>query len=405
MKPRQRIVELFSTFIQFADDLFERWVIDSLLQRSIQRTQQSVELGTAESAEHFWVLYWYRLWQTNPESLAMGHLSAYLQEACYWVAKRVTLQLTSMQYQLSDCFQIAITSLPIVLKGYNPKQGASIKTYASIVFSNKLRDTLRQQREAESRTNWGLLRKLSQKQLVESLEAGGLSEVAIASYCLAWTCFKTCCAPSEMPATRQLSEPDGATWVAIAQLYNTQRLRQTPPRLPEAQPETLECWLKKCAQQSRAYLYPAITSLNLNKSESGSGELIDDLPDRAGASGLNDLMIQEELQEQQTRQTQINAALKVALEELVPQLQTLLELYYTQGLTQQQIAAQLAIKQYTVSRRLSSAKEKLLLALAKWSQEMLHISLTSTAVKDMGVVLEEWLQEKLASGSSKEGSG
>jgi DNA-binding transcriptional regulator LsrR (DeoR family) len=69
-----------------------------------------------------------------------------------------------------------------------------------------------------------------------------------------------------------------------------------------------------------------------------------------------------------------------------------LELYYAQALTQQQIAQQLEIKQYTVSRRLGNAKEKLLLTLAKWSQETLHISLTSTVVNDMYVVLEEWLQ-------------
>jgi RNA polymerase sigma factor (sigma-70 family) len=405
MKPRQRIIELFSTFIQFTDDLFDHWVTDSLLRRSIQRTlEQVAEVSTADSSEQFWVLYWYRLWEANPECLAAGHLSAYLQEACYWVAQRVAIQLASMQYKLSDCFQIAIARLPVVLRGYNPNQGASLKTYASLVFSNTLRDTLRQRREADSRTDWGLLRKLSQKQLVESLEAAGFSAVTIASYRLAWTCFKTFCASSETPGTRQLSKPDRTTWVAIVQLYNTQRLRQLPPTVLEANPEQLERWLQDCAKQSRAYLYPAITSLNVNKSELGIGELLDDLPDRASASGLIDLMLQEELQERQTQQTQINAALTVALEKLDPQVQALLELYYSQKLTQQQIASQLAIKQYTVSRRLSSAKETLLLALAKWSQEMLHISLTSTALRDMSLVLEEWLQEKLSSGSSKDSS-
>lgn len=405
MKPRQRIIELFSTFIQFTDDLFDYWVTDSRLRRSIQCTlEQVAELSNADSSEQFWVLYWYRLWKINPECLAAGHLSAYLQESCYWVAQRVAIQLTSMRYKLSDCFQIAITSLPVVLRGYNPNQGSSLKAYASIVLGNTLRDTLRQRREAGSRTDWGLLRKLSKKQLVESLEAAGFSAVTIASYLLAWTCFKTFCVPSETPATRQLSKPDHATWVAIAQLYNSQRLRQLPPTVPEVHPKQLERWLQDCAKQSRAYLYPAITSLNVKKSELGSGELLDDLPDHAGASPLTDLMIQEELQERQTQQTQINAALTVALEKLDPQVQTLLELYYSQRLTQQQIASQLTIKQYTVSRRLNSAKETLLLALAKWSQEMLLISLTSTALRDMSLVLEEWLQEKLSSDYSKDGS-
>ena len=405
MKPRQRIVELFSTFVQLADDLFERWVTDFLLQRSIQQALNQIpEVNQAQSSEHFWVLYWYRFWQTNPESLAIGHLSAYLQEACYWVAQRVALQLTSTQYKLSDCFQIAIATLPFVLKGYNPNSGASLKTYANLVFSNKLRDALRQQGEANSRTDWGLLRKISQKQLVESLQAAGFSEKAIANYRLAWTCFKTFCAPSETPASRQLSAPDRATWATITQLYNTQRLRQVPPIEPQATPENLERWLKDCAKQVRAYLYPAITSLNVNKSESGAGELLDDLPDDTGTSGITELIVREEIQERQTQQTQINAGLKAALDNLDPQVQELLHLYYAQKLTQQQIAAQLEIKQYTVSRRLSGAKEKLLLALAKWSQETLHISLTSPALRDMSLLLEEWLQERLASESSKDGS-
>lgn len=403
MKPRQQIIELFSTFIQLADDLFDRWIKDSRLQRSMQRSLQQVgELGNADSAEDFWVLYWYRLWKSNPESLANSHLSAYLQEASYWVAQRVTIQLTSMQYKFSDCFQIAIASLPIVLKGYNPSQGASLKTYASLVFNNTLRDTLRQQKEAGSRTDWGLLRKISQKQLVESLQAAGFSEKAIANYRLAWICFKTYCAPSETPGTRQLSKPDSSTWIAIAQLYNNQRLRQIPPIESPATPENLERWLKDCAKQIRSYLYPAITSLNVSKSESNSGEILDDLPANNDASPLTNLIIQEEVKERQTRKTEINNVLTVALEKLDPQIQTLLHLYYAQQLTQQQIAAQLEIKQYTVSRRLSSAKETLLLTLAKWSQETLHISLTSPAVRDMGAVLEEWLQKKLSSDTSKE---
>lgn len=403
MKPRQHTIELFSTFIQLANDLFDRWITDSLLQRSMQRSLKQVgEPVDAESSEHFWVLYWYRLWKTNPDSLANGHLSAYLQEPCYWVAQRVTLQLTSMQYKFSDCFQIAIANLPIVLKGYNPSQGASLKTYASLVFNNTLRDTLRQQREAGSRTDWGLLRKISQKQLAESLQASGFSEKAIASYRLAWMCFKTFCAPSETPGTRQLSKPDPSTLAAIAQLYNNQRLRQVPPIESQATPENLERWLKDCAKQIRGYLYPAITSLNINKSESGSGEILDELPDRTDASPMTNLIIQEEVQERQTRQTEINAVLTVALEKLDPQVRALLHLYYAEKLTQQQITAQLEIKQYTVSRRLSSTKETLLLTLAKWSQETLHISLTSPAVRDMAVVLEEWLQKKLSADPLKE---
>jgi len=47
-------------------------------------------------------------------------------------------------------------------------------------------------------------------------------------------------------------------------------------------------------------------------------------------------------------------------------------LYYKEGLTQQQIALQLQMKQYT-ARRLTKSRETLQ-ALAQWSQQTLHIS-------------------------------
>jgi hypothetical protein len=50
------------------------------------------------------------------------------------------------------------------------------------------------------------------------------------------------------------------------------------------------------------------------------------------------------------------------------------------------------MKQYTISRRLTKARETLLLALAQWSRDTLHITLTSDVLKDTSTVLEEWLQ-------------
>jgi RNA polymerase sigma factor (sigma-70 family) len=243
---------------------------------------------------------------------------------------------------------------------------------------------------------------VSQKQLVESLQAAGFSADKIASYCLVWLGFKAVCVPTQTPTTRQLSQPTTAMWEAVAHFYNTQRQQLSSPD-PEATPAQLERWLLFCAKQIRAYLNPAVTSLNLPKAEVGMGELQDDLSDQEERSPLVALITQEELQERQSQRSQVHRVLTTALQNLPPEVQTLLELYSRQGMTQQEIAAQLGIKQYTVSRRLSSAREKLLLALAKWSQETLHIALTSTAVNGMSAVIEEWLQEKFSSSSKEDG--
>ena len=392
MTPRQNLIDLFSTFAQFADDRFRQWVTDGQLRRSMQRQELHHPSASdpAEPAlpETIWALHWYRIWQTQPSRLVEGHLSAYLQETCYWVVQQLLRSQPSRTYPLSDYFQMAIAQLPKVLKGYDSR-GASLKTYASLRFKNALRDALRQQQELNRRTDWGVLRKVSQKCLVEALQMAGLSTETIASYCLAWSCYKACHAPNADAQTRQLTAPDAEIWEAIASRYNQQRhLTQ----VPAASPEQLDRWLKDCAKRIRAYLDPPTTSLNLTRFDDASGELQDDLTDAIDQSPLTLLITQEEVQERKTKSQQINDLLMTALGQLDPQVQSLLKLYYQQGLTQQQIAQQLEMKQYTISRRISSTKEALLKAIAQWSQSTLHISLTSPAVEQMSLVLEEWLQ-------------
>jgi RNA polymerase sigma factor (sigma-70 family) len=389
MKARQEIIEIFSTFAQFADDRFSHWSIDPRLHRNVrhelnQYEPSPIETSFSKATEGFWALHWYQRWQSQTEHLAIEHLSAYLQETCYWVACRVTSNPGS--YSLPDCFQMAIVGLPKVLKGYRSDQGASLKTYAMMGFSRFIRDALRQQQTASSRTDWGLLRKISQKCLTEALQMAGLSAETIDRYLLAWTCFKTLYAPSTTAANRQLVPPDLKTWQAIAHLYNRQRSSEG------AVSEDLERWLKDAAKRVRTYLSPQTTSLNIRKFEEGSGELQDDLPDRVDHEPMAALIAQEDIQERQAQKAQMSQVLATALNTLDPQVQTLLALYYRQGLTQQQIAQQLSMKQYTISRRISSIKETLLMAIAQWSQETLHIALTSPVVQQMSLVLEEWLQ-------------
>ncbi|KAM3090641.1 sigma-70 family RNA polymerase sigma factor, partial [Phormidesmis sp. 146-12] len=137
------------------------------------------------------------------------------------------------------------------------------------------------------------------------------------------------------------------------------------------------------------------TSLNLPKSGDMTGERQDDLSDPMQESLLNDLIAQEEEHDRQTQQGQVHAVLIASLGKLDTQAQDLLRLYYQTGLTQQQIAQQSGIPQYTISRKLSKARETLLRSLTQWSQETLHISPTSNVIKHISTVLEEWLQETM----------
>ncbi|MFB2837306.1 sigma-70 family RNA polymerase sigma factor [Floridanema evergladense] len=228
------------------------------------------------------------------------------------------------------------------------------------------------------------------------MQQTGLSEEKVATYLLAWKCFKTLYLPEQATGTRKLPAPDQATWEAIANYYNQQRIAQLQPGASEVNPEILEKWLTSCAKAARNYLYPPVVSLNAAKPGQETDEFIDSLPEAATESLLTDIIAQEELQNRAEQLKQMNAVLHGALAKLDPEAQDIIKLYYAQNLTQQQIAQQLEIKQYTVSRRLTKARESLLLALAQWSQDTLHISPNSNVLKDISIVIEEWLKDNLS---------
>ncbi|WP_448272191.1 hypothetical protein [Nostoc sp. DSM 114160] len=81
MQPRQGIIEIFSTFVQFDLDQFSGWATDAKLRRSMKFC---LEESSTEKSDTFWALYWYRVWQTESSAVALAHISAYLQEVCYW---------------------------------------------------------------------------------------------------------------------------------------------------------------------------------------------------------------------------------------------------------------------------------------------------------------------------------
>jgi RNA polymerase sigma factor (sigma-70 family) len=196
--------------------------------------------------------------------------------------------------------------------------------------------------------------------------------------------------PDQVKSTYKLPKPTDAVWQAIAQLYNKER-SQLPVPGAECSPATLEKWMQDCVKAIRLYLYPALTSINAPRAGQDSGELIDTLAEDQHNSLLADLIAEEEQQVRQHQQTQVNQILSAALATLDPQVQQLLELYYAEGLTQQEMAKRLDMKQYTISRRFSKAREALLRSLAQWSQETLHVVPTSDVLNHMSTVLDEWL--------------
>lgn len=389
MRPRQEITEIFSTFLVFDADRLQGWVTDPRLRRSVEHSVS--QLSHSERSEAFLELYWYKAWQTRASHLALSHLAADLQEACYWAAQKATRCFESVEYSFSDCFQVAIASLEKVLQGFDPKRNISLKGFANLKFRSVIIDTLRQRWITDICTPWALLHKLSKKRLIESLQNAGLASDKVQQYVMAWTCFNTLYAPTETlgrtRTTRKMVKPEQETWEAIATLYNQYRNTQLPTTTPAVSSSDLEKWLTACATAARQYLYPSSASINAAKRGQEEGELLDDLPDNV-ETALAAMIAEEEA----TQANQINAVLLDAIKQLEPSLQQLLQLYYVQGLNQQQIAKQLHVQQYTISRQLTKIKKSLQQYLIQWSRETLHISPNLDVLESISTILEEWLK-------------
>jgi RNA polymerase sigma factor (sigma-70 family) len=382
MHPRQSIIDKFSTFIQFDAERFHSWAKDGRLRRSMI---SCVNQNPEETSDNVWAVYWHQRWQKQQLApIPQQHLSAYLQESCYWSSQKIAQTCFATQHSLPDFFQIAITQIDRILKGFNPNQGFILKNYASTAFSSIIRETLRQRHEIDICSTWGMLRKTSQKRLVESLEGVGLSKETITNYTNAWNCYQLIYVPSQTNTSRKLQRPDDKIWNAITKAYNA----QAPTKISA---QTLETWMQNCAKAIRNFLYPTVTSINTPTGSDDTYEIIDNIASSED-SLLTDIIALEDNLTRTCQLSEINQVLTEAISKLDPEAQQILTLYYTQGLTQQQIAKKLEIPQYTISRRLNKIRENLLKVLATWSQEKLHISITSDILKSTNSVMEQWLQ-------------
>ena len=386
MSRRQALLDVFSTFLQFESNRVKGWVTDTTLRRNFQVCRS--QLQPLPPSLEDWALYWHERWQTEPER-SQGHLAAYLQESCYWAVHQTMPKVASLRYGLEDCFQVAIAEVPKILKAFSPGPIGSLRSYSRVAFGNILRDALRQQREIDICSDWSLLLKTSRKRLQSALQNAGLNPETIAQSLQAWDCFEQIYRDRSPAEVRQRKAPDPLFWQRVSELYSD---LHSDLHSDSHRPEILEKWLTHAAKYVRSDLYPAVTSLNISRSTQMTdmtGELQDEVPSVAPESLLEDLILQEEQSDRHLQQQQLNHVLIAAIAQLEDAM--LLDLYYAQNLTQQQIARSLKVQQYTISRRLTKVRTALLLALSRWSQDVLHILPTSNVLNSISAILEEWL--------------
>jgi RNA polymerase sigma factor (sigma-70 family) len=396
MITRNSTEDLFSTFAYLEGDNFQRWVTDAKLRRSIQHclaSQAKNPTHNKDLKESWWSIYWFSQWQGQASPLAEPHLFAYLQEPCYWVshqmARRMQASQSTGQLTVADYFQITNIDIRRVLGSFGPDRGSSLKSYASLVLTNALKDHLRQRQAVDICSNWALLRKWSKKRVKEVLDRVGIAEPEAAQYLLAWFCFKTIYTTEN--SGDKAANPDTAIWQEIADFYRSQQSTQLPTPGLTLSPSQIEERLTKLGRWLRDYLYPSIDSLNRPQAGEDTGEVQDNLANDAGVSLLDTAIEQEEFDQRHHQQLQLQNLLNQAITALTPELQEILQLFYQQGLSQQELAKHLKLSQPTVSRRLKKAEENLLGTLIAWIESHLNQFPDPNVLKSISATLREWL--------------
>ncbi len=398
MQSRKDVVELFSTFLRLETDRTVGWLSDVRLRRRMVELHDQ----TPDRSGLDWSLYWHQVWQADHNLNAESHLTAYLQETCYWVARRMATNQQTLGW-LADFFQIAIVRVPRLLQCFKPEYSASLKKYAELGFENSLKDWLRVQQQVEICSDWTLLHRLSRKRLHNALTQAGWNATAIAQYTLAWDCYQELAAPFKAqakaqtkPQAKSQGRPMDDTWIAIAEAYNADRLVQVGPGTPIATTAQVEQWLLICATSVRQFLKPALLSTDAPLSdhalEDSALRPLDFIADPR-PSPMDEWMLQEE----ETARSQQCQQLQIVLEETIASLsepeKKLLQDYYSDQMTQSDIAKQLGIQQYQVSRQLERVRRSVLKKIILWVQKTLHTSPTPSVVESMGYSLDVWLKD------------
>lgn len=405
MRPRKTLLDQFSTFLQFQGDRSQGWFTDPRLAKrmvlALAQNPAAVEVD------------WIRIWHgRRSEPRAIDHLTAFLQEPCYWGSVKVLRQLEvggrSGLLGLSDLFQSAIVVCPRILANFDPALSTNLRAYAELTFRSQIKDLLRRQRQVDICTDWGLLHKVSHKRLSDALVAQGLTQAggqpaqeADRGIFLAWLCFREVYAPISGASSR-LQEPDGETWAAIGRLYDRQRLAQEAPAATTAQ---LEAWLRRGAVALRRFLYPGQLSADVARGDSEASWL----DSMVGSDEpIAQLIAEDERQARSAQQQDLDCCLDEAIAVLPEEQRRLLMAYYGEGLTQQEIASQFGIKQYTVSRRLTALRKGLIEPLLTWRLKAiaaqsggesdphsgLHMQPDSALLSTIGVALDGWLADR-----------
>lgn len=371
---RKHLVEQFSTFLEVDDRndyLNNGWQSSPRLRHHIVKA-----IATDPNAkEEYWAKYWLtQVFQNNQDSLARGHLAAYLEEVCYLTIIKITPVLSAYNLRKVDSFLIAreaALKVEKIFKTYDFKS-SGVKTYAQFRIQGEVLQTLRRGRE-EDKYSWSaLLRNTSKKRLREVLTKAGFKEQEFSRFLLAFDSFKSKYVPTKQKGSQQLQPPTAKQLAEIALFYRQCHPKKEPITVEEIQRllDTSVKLLKETSIKS----FTSLDELDLEREDLA-------VTDNSGEASDSD-------DRQQVKSVLVNAFMQFA-----PTERQMLELAMGLNLNQGDLTDVFGYqKQFQVSRDLKKKRTELLKVFAEWSAANFGVKLSSQQLGNLDKIVKEWLE-------------
>ena len=395
MSINRNIKQKFSTFLNVEEQ--SRGLRISHLQtrfqlaRNINNILASYPDGTVE---YFAKTFVKELQKNNQTNLYAEHLSAYLEEPCFWLAmEELYQQLRPLKYTKLDCFQEArkVAAQPTSLyKKYNFTD-SNPSTWAKLQIKNKVKHTAYLGRELCKYATWSLPKYLSEKILKEAIkiQLGITEKKEIRSYIFAVKSYKeiySCSQPKKIEG--KLLEPNQAQWSEIKEDYNL-RCAEYNEKIAEDESDSLELItdfqlirekICTCEKIVKDYICKVeeVDINSLEKNDSNETEVI--------------LFNPEGKEIEREDNQQIISICLFEFSKLQPECQKLIQLCYGLEISQTEMTEIFGLKQYQISRKIKRSEQKLLMALVKWSQANLGITPNKGIICEKNQPLKEWLR-------------
>ncbi len=395
----RNIKQKFSTFLNVEEQSRGLRIRISHLQTRFQLAKNInsiLESNPDGTAEYFAQTFVKELQKNNQTKLYAEHLSAYLEEPCFWLARgELSQQLEPLKYSKLDCFQEArkVAAQPIIIYEKYNFTDSNPSTWAKLQIKNKVKQTAYSGRELCKYATWSLPKYLSENRLKEALKIklGIKAKKEIESYVFAVKSYKAIYRSSQPEKNKgKLPEPNQEQWLEIQKYYNFQCSEYNKKRKDSGESDRLEeidnfqlirekiC---TCIKVARDYICN-FEDVDINS------------PEQNNSHETEILVFNPEEQEIETEENQqIISICLFEFSKLPPECQKLIQLSYGLDISQTEMTKIFGLKQYQISRKIKRSEQNILKGLVKWSQVNLGISPNEGIIKEQNQPFKEWLRD------------